>query len=158
MFNKTKLALGVWIRSQPRQDVLTVGQQAAECGKPFEYTKRFQAAVAWLVANDLATITSGNKLALLSSSLQTVTSLAGPSKLKELDDSKNSVWGLRQKLNRLSWSSGPASQASASAKHYNANNSFKQYLCLLLGRILIAKTKSECFLFLVCKLPNHLAI
>ena len=88
MFNKNKLALGVWIRSQPRQDVLTVGQQAAECGKPFEYTKRFQAAVAWLVANDLATITSGNKLALLSSSLQTVTSLAGPSKLKELDDSK----------------------------------------------------------------------
>lgn len=131
--------MSVATRSRPRRDVVEVGRQAAASGKPIKVSAKFRAAGDWLVAHDLASITDNNKLVLLSSSLQTTTVLKEPRKVDEPEDSKNSVWGLRQKLQRLSWRAGSASKSSVSDKVFNGNNAFKQYLCLLLSRILDVK-------------------
>ena len=106
---------------------------ALQSGLPLTVGADRRESVDWLIAHDLAALTSEGKMVLLSSCVRNVTHLAAPT-LVTHDDQANSTWGLRKKLEDAGWSSVKPSQAMATDRTFNGNNGMKSYLCLLLAR------------------------
>ena len=139
------------ILCEPRDKILQLGKKVGASGKPVSLHDKDRAAAEWLVGHEFASYTAQGQLVLLSAALQTTTILEGPRPVSgPTDNLQDSVWGLRRKLFKKGWSSGPASTAAASTRHYNEKNAFRQYLALLLDRSLA----SSHFLDFAIPLPS----
>ena len=114
-----------------RQAIENVGTKAAVSGKPMAFPNASQVAVDWLVERVFAAKTSQNKIVLMSTCLESTTTVSQPM-LVELPDS---VFGLRKKLRLFGWR--PSSRAcppSVSDKFFRGQSSVKAYFQVLLQR------------------------
>ena len=119
----------------PRQAAADIGRQAVQAGKPISYSRKLRNVVDWMVDRGFASVTDTNKLVVLSGCIETATVLSRP-QLVELPVENSSWFSLRKNLKQCGWSEGDAGSASAGNKIFNPKNSVKQYMQLLLTRIL----------------------
>lgn len=122
-----------------RQTIEDLGRDAASNGKPVVIRAGQALAADWLVERGFAAWTSENRLVLLSSSLESKTTMAMP-KLVPLGDS---LFGLRKQLMQRGWTPTFARvPASVSSKTFRCQSLVKQYFELLLTRILASVDNS----------------